>query len=86
MTGARGALFGLAAGLILCLLIYLFKDKNRHIRLLAAVSLACILAISLMFVFAKSSSLVERMSQSNRMVAMLSILGSDETVIQYGVN
>jgi len=78
MTGARGALFGLAAGLILCLLIYLFKDKNRHIRLLAAVSLACILAISLMFVFAKSSSLVERMSQSNRMVAMLSILGSDE--------
>ena len=78
MTGARGALFGLAAGLILCLLIYLFKDNNRYLRLLAGISLACILAISLMFVFAKNSSFVDRMAESNRMVAMLSILGSDD--------
>ena len=36
------------------------------------------LAISLLFVFGKNSAFVERMAQTNRMVAMLSILGDEE--------
>tara|TARA_Y100000590_G_C15747185_1_gene1022581 strand:+ start:263 stop:2389 length:2127 start_codon:yes stop_codon:yes gene_type:complete len=78
MSGARGALFGLAAGLILCLIVYLIKANNRHLRLFAAISLSCMLAISLLFVFGKNTSFIDRMAQSNRMVAMLSIIGSDE--------
>ena len=78
LTGARGALFGLAAGLLLCLFIYLFKDNNKLVRLAVAIILAFILAVSLLFVFARNSSFVETAAQQNRMVAMLATLGSEE--------
>lgn len=78
MAGARGALFGLAIGLLFCIVTYIIKDKNKRIRLSAAVILAFMLAITLLFVFGKNSSFVERMAQTNRMVAMLSILGEEE--------
>jgi len=78
MAGARGALFGLAAGLVFCALVYVFKDTNNRLRWLSVLVLTFILASSLLFVFAKNSSFVDRMAQSNRMIAMLSIIGTDE--------
>ena len=78
MAGARGALFGLAIGLLLCLVTYIYKDNNKRIRLAAGVILAFMLAVSLLFVFGKNSSFIERIAQTNRMVAMLSILGEED--------
>ena len=82
LTGTRGATLGLAAGLIAFAVAYLAVGNVRAIKYAAAAILAVVAVLVLALGPARGTPPVERLSESNVLVARLSSIGRDDGSIR----
>ena len=82
LTGTRGATLGLAAGLIAFAVAYLAVGNVRAVKYAAAAVLAVVAVLALALGPGRGTPPVERLSESNVLVARLSSIGPDDGSIR----
>ena len=81
MSGTRGAVVGLAAGLIAFAAAYLLWGRDRRVRLVALILIGSVVGLALLFVAVRSTATFDRMARSSVMLSRLAKISlADESV------
>ena len=82
LSGTRGAIIGLSAGVVAFAVGYSIWGHLRVVRALALSLIGLLLAFGLLFTFAKDSALVRGLASSNVMARRIASIGLDDSSVR----
>ena len=82
LSGTRGAVIGLAAGLAAFSLAYVVWGRIRMLRLISLSLLGIIAMLALVFLFARDTGPVQRIADSNLMLRRISNIGLSDLAVK----